>query len=145
MPSVYVLPDQRLVERRPAEAILPAALRARIPFAHACGGRASCSTCRVVVLEGWKACSERTPKERAIAERLGFDPEFRLACQTRISGYGGSFNSVAALIEAIELWASHWNDDPKPFLWHTPAKKFIAKVRRGRAALTHQTKSATHH
>ena len=86
MPSVYVLPDQRLVECRPAEAILPAALRARIPFAHACGGRASCSTCRVVVVEGWQACSERTPKERAIAERLGFNPEFRLACQTRISG-----------------------------------------------------------
>ena len=57
----------------------------------------------------------------------------------------GSFNSVAALTEAIELWASHWNNDPKPFVWHTPAKKIIAKVRRGRATLTHQTKSATHH
>lgn len=57
----------------------------------------------------------------------------------------GSFNSVAALEEAIDLWASHWNDDPKPFVWHTPAKKIVAKVRRGRAALTHQIKSATHH
>jgi transposase len=57
----------------------------------------------------------------------------------------GSFDSVAALIEAIDIWASHWNDDPKPFVWHTPAKKIIAKVRRGRAALTHQTKSATDH
>ena len=26
------------------------------------------------------------PKERVIAERLGFNPEFRLACQTRVSG-----------------------------------------------------------
>ncbi len=85
MPSVYILPDQRLVECRPAEPILRAALRARIPFAHACGGRASCSTCRVVVVEGWQACSERTPKERVIAERLGFNPEFRLACQTTVS------------------------------------------------------------
>ena len=85
MPSVYVLPDQRLVECRPSETILQAALRARIPFAHACGGRASCSTCRVLVVEGWKACSERTPKERVIAERLGFNPEFRLACQTKVS------------------------------------------------------------
>ena len=85
MPSVYVLPDQRLVECRPAEAILAAALRARIPFAHACGGHASCSTCRVLVVEGWKACSERTPKELVIAERLGFNQEFRLACQTKVS------------------------------------------------------------
>jgi transposase len=50
----------------------------------------------------------------------------------------GSFNSVAALSDAIDLWASHWNDDPQPFVWHTPARKIIAKVRRGRAALTHQ-------
>ena len=57
----------------------------------------------------------------------------------------GSFTSVAALTEAIELWASHWNDDPKPFVWHTPANKIIDKVRRGRAALTHQIKSATDH
>jgi len=57
----------------------------------------------------------------------------------------GAFTSVADLIDAIELWASHWNDDPKPFVWHTTAKNIIVKVRRGRAALTHQTKSATHH
>ncbi len=57
----------------------------------------------------------------------------------------GSFNSVDALREAIDIWATHWNDDPKPFVWHTPAKKIIAKVRRGRAALTHQIKSATDH
>ena len=51
----------------------------------------------------------------------------------------------AALTAAIDQWASHWNHDPKPFVWHTPAKKIIAKVRQGRAALTHQIKSATHH
>jgi transposase len=57
----------------------------------------------------------------------------------------GSFDSVAALTEAIDRWASHWNDDPKPFVWHKPARQIIAKVRRGRAALTHRTKSATDH
>ena len=85
MPSVYILPDQRLVECGATEVVLRASLRAGVPFAHACGGHASCSTCRVVVVEGWAACSERTPKERTIAERLGFGPEFRLACQTRVS------------------------------------------------------------
>jgi transposase len=57
----------------------------------------------------------------------------------------GSFGSVAALVDAIDHWAAHWNDDPKPFVWHASAKQIIAKVRRGRAALTHQTKSATDH
>jgi len=56
----------------------------------------------------------------------------------------GTFNSVAVLIEAIELWAEHWNDDPKPFVWKKTADEIIAKVRRGRAALA-EAKSATHH
>jgi adenylate cyclase len=84
--NAYILPDQKLTECSATETILSAALRAGVPFAHACGGHASCSTCRVVVVEGWSACGERTPKELGIAERLGFPPEFRLACQTTISG-----------------------------------------------------------
>jgi transposase len=57
----------------------------------------------------------------------------------------GVFTSVGDLIDAIELWAEHWNDDPKPFIWHKTANEIIAKVRRGRAALRDVTKSATHH
>jgi transposase len=56
----------------------------------------------------------------------------------------GTFSSVDALVEAIELWTEHWNDDPKPFVWHKPAKEIIEKDRRGRATL-HQTNSATDH
>ncbi len=85
MPNLYILPDQRLVECRPAESILSAALRAGVPFAHACGGHASCSTCRVVVVEGWRGCAERSAKERVIADRLELAPEFRLACQAKIT------------------------------------------------------------
>jgi len=56
----------------------------------------------------------------------------------------GAFSSVPALIEALEQWAEHWNEDPKPFIWHKAAGEIIEKVRRGRAALR-QIKSATHH
>ena len=54
-----------------------------------------------------------------------------------------SFTSTHDLIDTIDEWADHWNDDPKPFVWHKTAEEIIAKVRRGRAALTHVTKSAT--
>jgi transposase len=53
----------------------------------------------------------------------------------------GVFTSVAELDTAIETWAEHWNDNPKPFVWHVPAQQIIDRVRRGRAALT-RTKSA---
>lgn len=56
-----------------------------------------------------------------------------------------AFTSVTELVDAIDEWASHWNEDPRPFVWTKPAADIIAKVRRGRAALTHQIKSATHH
>lgn len=56
----------------------------------------------------------------------------------------GVFTSLTDLIEAIENWAEHWNQDPKPFIWHQAAEEIIAKVRRGRAALT-KVKSATRH
>jgi hypothetical protein len=41
----------------------------------------------------------------------------------------------AKLVAAIDHWSEHWNDDPKPFVWHRTAEEIIAKVRRGRAAL----------
>jgi transposase len=56
----------------------------------------------------------------------------------------GVFTSVPHLIEAIELWAEHWNDNPRPFVWHKPAQEIIKKVRRGRTSLT-RVKSATDH
>ena len=54
----------------------------------------------------------------------------------------GAFSSVTALTDAIETWAEHWNDNPKPFVWHAEANNIIDKVRRGREALT-RSKSAT--
>ena len=57
----------------------------------------------------------------------------------------GSFRSVDELVAAIDHWSEHWNDDPKPFLWHRTADEIIAKVRRGRAALDRVIKSATDH
>lgn len=57
----------------------------------------------------------------------------------------GVFTSVAQLIDDMQHWVAHWNDNPKPFIWHKTAEEIIAKVNRGRAALNHSTKSATDH
>jgi len=57
----------------------------------------------------------------------------------------GTFTSIADLVDAIDLWAEAWNEDPRPFVWRNTADEIITKVKRGRAALSTQTKSATHH
>jgi transposase len=56
----------------------------------------------------------------------------------------GTFNSVPALIAAIGTWVTHWNSDPKPFVWHAEAEKIIEKVHRGRKTLS-QVNAATDH
>ena len=56
----------------------------------------------------------------------------------------GIFTSVADLTEAITTWATHWNTDPKPFIWKATAEDIITKVQRGRATL-HQIKTQTDH
>ena len=46
-----------------------------------------------------------------------------------------SFGSVPVLIQAIESYIAHNNENPKPFIWTKTADQIIAKVRRGRVAL----------
>lgn len=85
MPTVTYVLDNKTVDADPAETILQASLREGIPHAHACGGNARCSTCRVLILEGIEHCVPRNEKEQVLADRLHFTPEIRLACQTTIS------------------------------------------------------------
>src|SRR5438270_112869 len=49
----------------------------------------------------------------------------------------GVFSSVDHLIEAIETWAEHWNDNPHPFVWTKTADAILAKTRRARTTLDH--------
>lgn len=66
--------------------ILEVSLENGIPHAHACGGNARCSTCRVAVLSGIQNLSPRTAEETKLARRLNFPDDVRLACQTRVGG-----------------------------------------------------------
>jgi len=83
---IRYLPDECEVEAAAGETILAASLRAGIPHTHVCGGNARCSTCRVIVLEGVENCWPQTEAEQLLAARLQFDPNVRLACQTRLTG-----------------------------------------------------------
>ncbi len=69
-----------------AVSILEASLGAGIPHTHVCGGRARCSTCRVLVTDGLEHCLPRNDNEERLARIKGFSPEIRLACQSTVSG-----------------------------------------------------------
>lgn len=80
------LPDNKEIEPEECETILQVAMREDIPHFHVCGGNGKCSTCRVLILEGLENCSEQTPEECEMAEKLQLGECIRLACQTRVSG-----------------------------------------------------------
>src|SRR5579862_544575 len=77
--SVVDEPDDSLT-------LLQISLKHNIPHVHVCGGMARCSTCRVMVLEHPENLSPRNAAERALATRLGFEENIRLACQSHATG-----------------------------------------------------------
>ncbi len=68
------------------ETILQASLTAGINHTHVCGGRARCSTCRVLVESGSEHLRPRNAAESRLAAIKGFSPQVRLACQTTATG-----------------------------------------------------------
>jgi len=82
MSTIRILPDDVMIEAAAGETLLAASLSCRHRAAHECGGHARCSTCRIEVVQGIENCAPRTDAEQALAERLGFSPTLRLACQT---------------------------------------------------------------
>ncbi len=73
---------------------------------------------------------------------LNLEAWFKLLTERRLRR--GVFNSVVVLVDAIDMWVEHRNNDPKPFIWHKTAEEIITKVKRGRTALT-EAKSVTQH
>jgi adenylate cyclase len=68
------------------ETILDAAIAAGIPLFHVCGGKAKCSTCRVLVVEGAEWLSSPNAKEKLLNDQMHFPRNVRLACQTHVTG-----------------------------------------------------------
>jgi adenylate cyclase len=82
MAEILCDPDNAAVPFDGSANVLSALVGAGVPITHLCGGRARCSTCRIRVSEGMTNLSAATDAERAMAQRLDFPSEVRLACQT---------------------------------------------------------------
>jgi adenylate cyclase len=64
--------------------LLEAFLEANINHTHIYGGHARCSTCRVSIMEGIGNSNLRNDAEQQIADKLNFNKEIRLTCQSKI-------------------------------------------------------------
>jgi adenylate cyclase len=66
------------------QTILEASLNAGIPHFHACGGKAKCSTCRILILEGEQHLSKPNQLEEKIRALVKLPATVRLACQVTV-------------------------------------------------------------
>ena len=94
--------NERELTIQPAQTILEASLAASVPHYHACGGKARCSTCRVLVAEGVEFLNPPNEAESALAAKMNFPSKVRLACQTRVAS-GGRIRLHRLIRDEIDL------------------------------------------
>ena len=57
-----------------------------IDWMHACGAKGRCTTCSMVVINGYENLSPQTKNERFYIDRAMIEPNVRLACQCTLLG-----------------------------------------------------------
>ena len=86
MPTIKILPEERSIQVPNGTCLLQASLMVGIEIPQACGGRASCTTCRVLVKKGLESLSSLQWAEREILMESGLLDDHRLACQVKVFG-----------------------------------------------------------
>ncbi|CAH0532858.1 2Fe-2S ferredoxin [Vibrio stylophorae] len=92
MPKIVVLPHQELcpdgavLEANSGETVLDVALRNGIEIEHACEKSCACTTCHVIVREGFDSLEESDELEDDMLDKAwGLEPESRLGCQAKVA------------------------------------------------------------
>ena len=93
MPQIIVLPHELLCpegaafDAAPGVTICDSLIKASIELDHACEKSCACTTCHVIVREGFDSLNPGTEKEDDLLDRAwGLEPESRLACQAVVGG-----------------------------------------------------------
>jgi ferredoxin, 2Fe-2S len=85
MPTMTIMPMNKVVDATPGATVLQAILASGIDTEHKCGGEAKCGTCHIYVHDGRKGLSKIQKLENEKLDTIvGIGSKSRLACQTVI-------------------------------------------------------------
>lgn len=85
LPHHEMCPDGAVIEAEVGESICEALLRNDIEIEHACEMSCACTTCHVIVREGFDSLSEADELEEDYLDKAwGLEPESRLSCQAQV-------------------------------------------------------------
>jgi 2Fe-2S ferredoxin len=86
LPNEEHCPDGMVIEADPGTTICDAALANGIEIEHACEKSCACTTCHVIVHEGFDSLEESTETEDDMLDKAwGLEPESRLSCQAVVA------------------------------------------------------------
>jgi 2Fe-2S ferredoxin len=85
LPHPEICPQGKTIEASPGTSICDAALEAGINIEHACEKSCACTTCHVIIREGYESLTPPDEKEEDMLDKAwGLEAESRLSCQARV-------------------------------------------------------------
>jgi 2Fe-2S ferredoxin len=87
LPHATLCPEGKQLSVVPGTTICEALLENHIEIEHACDMSAACTTCHVIVKEGFNSLNEIEETEEDLLDRAwGLQPNSRLSCQAIVAG-----------------------------------------------------------
>ncbi len=82
LPHPTICPEGKVVESEPGISICQLALNNGIDIEHACEMVCACTTCHVIVRQGYNSLPEIEEREEDLLDKAwGLEPQSRLSCQ----------------------------------------------------------------
>lgn len=86
LPHEELCPEGKVVEAEKGESVVQAALRNGLEIEHACEMSCACTTCHVIVREGYDSLLEADELEDDYLDKAwGLEPDSRLGCQALVA------------------------------------------------------------
>jgi 2Fe-2S ferredoxin len=82
LPHTELCPDGAVIEAEPGKSICDNLLEHEIDIEHACEKSCACTTCHVIVREGFNSLESAEEMEEDLLDKAwGLEPNSRLSCQ----------------------------------------------------------------
>ncbi|MEY2631971.1 MAG: system 2Fe-2S type ferredoxin [Pseudomonadota bacterium] len=85
LPHVELCPEGAVLEAEAGQSLCQTLLDNQIPLEHACEMSCACTTCHVIVREGFNSLEPAEELEEDLLDKAwGLEPNSRLACQVTV-------------------------------------------------------------
>ena len=85
LPHHEICPEGAVIEAEQGQSVCEALLRNDIEIEHSCEMSCACTTCHVIVREGFDSLEEADELEEDYLDKAwGLEPESRLSCQAQV-------------------------------------------------------------